>query len=280
MLEGITGFTASRDLPEWSGRPFRDSEAATSEAPDIVLLADTFNRYFEPENLRAAKRVLDAAGIKAAVATPDAGGRPLCCGRTFLSAGLVDKAREEAQNLVRALLPHARAGRPIVGLEPSCLLALRDEVPGLLPGPDAEVVAKAAVLFEELIADRAERGELSLPLRAPAPRLLLHGHCHQKAFGVMSAVERTLKLLPDTEIEAVETSCCGMAGSFGYGADTHAVSLKMGELDLLPAVRARAPDTIVVADGTSCRHQIRDGAGADAVHVAVVLDKALRKGMH
>ena len=274
LLEKPTGFTADRDLPTWSAKPFRDTEVAPVGDPDVVLLADTFNRYFEPENLRAAVKVIEAGGKRVGLPGKP-GDRPLCCGRTFLAAGLIEQARAEADRLVAALLPHAEAGRPIIGLEPSCLLTLRDEIPSLAPGPDTRRLAEHAVMLEEYIADRSDAGDLDLPLKPVGKRILLHGHCHQKAFDVMPAIERTLALLPDADIETVESSCCGMAGAFGYGVETAKVSLDMGEISLLPAVRARGDETIVVADGTSCRHQIADGAGKRALHVARVLDMAL-----
>lgn len=275
LMEGPTGFSATRNLPVWSARPFRDEELPAAEDAEIVLFADPFNRYFEPENLRAAIRVLQAAGKRLTLAQPQNGARPLNCGRTFLSVGLVDQAKEEAQRLIAALLPHVRAGRKIVGLEPSSLLTLRDEIPALLPGEDSAAVAEAAMMFEEYLAAEHEAGRLALKLRSPAPRILLHGHCHQKAMDVMGAVEKTLALLPETVIEKVETSCCGMAGAFGYGVETEEISRRMGELSLFPAIRAEGSGTIVVADGTSCRHQIADGTRREAIHVARLLDLAL-----
>ncbi|MBS0124113.1 FAD-binding protein [Aestuariicoccus sp. KMU-90] len=274
LTEGLTGFTASRPLPEWSARPFRDAEAAAGD-PQAVLLADCFNRWFEPENLRAGVRVLAAAGVPVTVAAAPPGQRPLCCGRTFLSAGLVDQARTEATRLMAALLPHAERGLPIVGLEPSCLLTLRDEIPALLPGPEAEALFAQAKLLEEYLADRADEPDFTLPLKSPAPRVLLHGHCHQKAMGVMPAIQRTLALLPDTEVSVIESSCCGMAGAFGYGVGTHGFSRSMAELDLMPAIRAADAETLIVADGTSCRHQIADLGDRPAIHVARLLDRAL-----
>ncbi|MCR9086046.1 MAG: FAD-binding oxidoreductase [Rhodobacteraceae bacterium] len=269
--EGLTGFAASRKLPEWAARPYRDNEAA-DDAPDVILFADAFNRWFEPENLRAALRVLRAGGLSVATARDDAG-RPLDCGRTALAVGMVDEARAEAQRLIVALVPHARAGRPIIGLEPSSLLTLRDEIPALVPGPDADLVAEHALLLEEYLA----RDSIALPL-APLERpILLHGHCHQKAMGALSPVQEVLATIPGASVETVETSCCGMAGAFGYGRDTAETSLKMAELDLLPAVRAAPSDALIVADGTSCRHQIADGAGRAALHVARVLDMSLTK---
>jgi Fe-S oxidoreductase len=155
------------------------------------------------------------------------------------------------------------------------LFSFRDEVPAMVAGESAQRLAAHALLFEEFLAREAQAGTLNLPL-APMPRrALLHGHCHQKAFAAMGAVEAVLKLVPDLSVETIDASCCGMAGSFGYDADTIDVSLAMGEMSLLPAVRKAGPDAIVVADGTSCRHQIKDGAERDAVHVARVLAMSL-----
>jgi FAD/FMN-containing dehydrogenase/Fe-S oxidoreductase len=275
LLERPTGFSARRQLPSWSSCPFRDREVTGDDSvAGVTLFADTFNRYFEPENLRAAIKVLEAGGRKVALAKPESG-RPLCCGRTYLSAGLVDRAKAEAERLVAALLPHVEAGRKIVGLEPSCLLTLKDEIPSLLPGKETARIAKAARMFEEYIAEEVDTGTFSLPLRSPVPKVLLHGHCHQKAFNVVPAIRKTLELLPETSIEMIETSCCGMAGSFGYGLETEEVSRRMGEISLFPAIRAESAETIVVADGTSCRHQIHDGTDRNAVHVARLLEIAL-----
>src|SRR6185503_10472215 len=229
---------------------------------DVVLFVDTFNRYFEPENARAAMAVLRAAGYE--VHAP-AG---LCCGRTFLSAGMADEAKREAGRLLRALRPYAERGVPIVGLEPSCLFSLRDELGVLLPG--TESVAKSALLFEEFLARNP--GKLVFP--EARKKVLLHGHCHQKAFGAMPAVEKVLRMVPGLEVQTVQTSCCGMAGSFGYEAEHYEVSMRMGELALLPEMR-KAADALLVADGTSCRAQIAHGAGREAWHVARVLEAAL-----
>ena len=276
VSERVAQFSARRTLPRWRADPFRDPDAATGD-PEVVLFADTFNRWFEAENLNAALAVLKAAGRRVAVAGPaDGSRRPLCCGRTFLAVGRVDEARREIERTIAALVPFAARGVPVVGLEPSCLFTFRDEVPALIGGADAAAVAAQAVPFEDYLARVAAAGRLALPLRPrPGQRALLHGHCHQKAFGAMGAVEAALRLVPGLEVETMESSCCGMAGSFGYRSDTIDVSLAMGELSLLPAVRRAPADTIVVADGTSCRHQIRDGAGREAVHVARVLADGL-----
>jgi Fe-S oxidoreductase len=243
--------------------------------PEVALFADTFNRYFEPENLHAAAEVLGRLGYRVTELRPLDSGRPLCCGRTFLAAGLVEEARAEARRLIAAALPFAGRGVSLVGLEPSCLLSLRDEFLSMLPGAETERLASQAVLFEEFLAGEAAAGRIAASVAEGSGKVLLHGHCHQKAFGVMGAMERAMGLVKGLDVETVESSCCGMAGAFGYGADTYEVSMAMGELSLLPAARRAADDTTIVANGFSCRHQIRDGAGRKALHLAAVLRQAM-----
>ena len=243
---------------------------------DVVLLADTFNNYFEPENLHAARRVLEAAGYIVHLAKAADGDRPLCCGRTFLASGMVGKAKEEARRTLAALKPYVEKNITIIGLEPSCLLTLRDEFLSMLPGPDAIALAACAMLFEEFLVAEKKAGQLNLSLQElPQPQLLLHGHCHQKAFAAFTPVQEVLSWIPAANVTTVESSCCGMAGAFGLEVEHVEVSLKMGELSLLPAVRNAAEDVTIVADGTSCRHQIADGANRQALHVARVLALAL-----
>jgi Fe-S oxidoreductase len=270
------GFSARRKLPRWRFDAFgpSDTPATTMEEADVVLFVDTFTRWFEPENARAALRVLEAAGYKVAVA--QGGADALCCGRTYLTAGLVDEARAQARRLIAALAPAMTRGVPVVGLEPSCLLSLRDEYLVLGLGGDAARLARLGMLVEEFLAREHGEGRLRLPLRAlPQSRALLHGHCHQKAFDVMGPTAAVLRMVPNLAVDVIESSCCGMAGSFGYEAAHVDVSLAMAELSLLPAVRKADADTLIVADGTSCRHQIADGAGREAVHVIRVLERAL-----
>jgi Fe-S oxidoreductase len=284
LSESIAEFSSRRTLPRWRSDWFRDSENSANspasgrgeETREVVLFADTFNRYFEPENLRAAVNVLGAGGYRVGVATPaDGASRPVCCARTFLAVGRVDEARREAERSLAALAPYAARGVPIIGLEPSCLYSFRDEIPAIVKEGRAADVAGHAVLFEEFLAREAGAGRLVLPLTPLAGRALLHGHCHQKSFDAMGAVQAVLKLVPELAVETIESSCCGMAGSFGYHADTIDVSLAMGELSLLPAVRNAPADAIIVADGTSCRHQIKDGTGRAAIHVARLLERCL-----
>ncbi len=275
LTQPLTGFSAQRTLPKWRGDVFAD-RSASDGGREVVLFADTFNRYFERENLDAARDVLIAAGYRVHVASPSDGTkRPLCCGRTFLSVGATDEARKEAERTISALKPYLERGVAVVGLEPSCILGFRDEIPALMRSDDAKRLGELAMTFEEFLAREQKAGHLRLPLRALGKRALVHGHCHQKSFGVFGPVSEVLKLIPDLAVETIESSCCGMAGAFGYGADTIDVSKAMGELSLLPAVRKADADTIVVADGTSCRHQIHDGASREALHVARVLAMSL-----
>lgn len=258
--------------------PPRPPEGAGGSSREAVLMIDTFNRYFEPENARAALAVLKAAGYAVHLPRAADGGRPLCCGRTFLAAGLVDEARREARRVIEALKPYVERGVPVIGLEPSCLFGLHDEFLSMLPGMESAELALNAFLLEEFLAREHEAGRLDLklqPLREK--KALLHGHCHQKAFDAMPAVRKVLGLVPGLEVETIESSCCGMAGAFGYEAAHYGVSMGMAELTLLPRVRRAAADELVVADGTSCRHQIRDGSGRSAVHVARVLERALAR---
>jgi FAD/FMN-containing dehydrogenase/Fe-S oxidoreductase len=275
------GLSARRTLPKWR-RPWRQvgelahPQDVVGDGRDIVLFGDTFNRYFERENLEAAERVLSAAGYRLHHVLPTGGGRPLCCGRTFLSAGLVDQARREARRTLDTLVPFVARGARVVGLEPSCLLTFRDEFAALLPRNAVEPLAAASFLVEEVLSADLEAGRVSLPLADQGGRTAhLHGHCHQKAFGVMGAVESVLRSVPGLNVQVIESSCCGMSGAFGYGAETIDVSFAMAELSLLPAVRRAGADDMIVADGVSCRHQVHDGSGRGAAHVVRVLDDAL-----
>ncbi len=279
LSERWLGLAAKRRLPRWRfdsfwhvshrlGLASRDELLAA--AKPVVLFVDTFNGSFETESAIAAVQVLQAAGYTVHVAHKG-GGRHYCCGRTQLAAGLVDAAKAKARELIDALLPFARRGIAIVGLEPSCLLTMRDEMLAMGFGADAELLAKHALLFEEFLAREARAGRLERLRLQPIDRpIKVHGHCHQKAFDAVGPVLEVLRLIPGAKPELIESSCCGMAGSFGYEAAHHAVSMAMAELSLLPALRA-APDALVVADGTSCRHQIKDGAQCEALHAARVL---------
>ena len=279
ISERLLGLSARRPLPTWRA-PWQAGKAArvadvVGDGLDLILFADTFNRYFEPENLTAAMQVLSQAGYRLHhVAAPDR--RPLCCGRTFLSAGLTDAARAEAMRTALALAPFVARGARIVGLEPSCLLTLRDEYLALLPRTLARQIADAAFLAEEVLAADLASGKVSLPLRNLGPRTAhLHGHCHQKALGGFDAAATVLAHVPGLAVRRIESGCCGMAGAFGHQAETYETSVAMGELALLPAVRAADPADLIVADGTSCRKQIHDLVARPAQHVIRVLRDAL-----
>ena len=299
LSETLTGISAKRKLPEWRRgllssvgaakwqTAMRRARAEKSEAyfgpeRDVVLFTDTFSNYFEvPSNLfpgtsiEAAAVVLQRAGYNVDLIGAATGERPLCCGRTFLAVGMIDEARAEAKRTVAALLPYVNRGVPIIGLEPSCITTLRDEFLSLLPGEDAETLAAQSFLFEEFLAREHKAGRLdpaAMGLRAlPVEGVRVHGHCHQKAFDAFAPVVTVLKWVPDLSVEPIESSCCGMAGTFGYDAKHYAVSMKMGELSLLPAVRTASAKTLIVAGGTSCRTQIFDGTNRMAMHPAVVL---------
>jgi FAD/FMN-containing dehydrogenase/Fe-S oxidoreductase len=277
LFEKCAGISAKRALPEWRRDVFKSDAETTGPADgrEAVLFADTFNRAYERENLDAALRVLVEGGYRVHIPKPADGGRPLCCGRTFLSAGLVGHARTELNRLVTTYAPFAARGVPIVGLEPSCLLTLRDELLSLRSDDAAKNISAHALLFEEFLVREAEAGRLQLNLGAVAGKALVHGHCHQKSFGAFKSVEQVLRLVPGLNVETIESSCCGMAGAFGYGADTYQASIDMAELSLLPAVRRADDATLIVADGTSCRHQIRDGTDRAPLHVARVLAMSL-----
>ncbi len=235
--ERLTGLSARRPLPCWDRRPYRDPVAPQqSGRRDVVLLVDTFNRWFEPANARAAERVLTRAGYAVRGATPQ-GERPLCCGRTFLALGLVDEARAEARRMLAALKPFIEQGTPVIGLEPSCLLTLRDEFAVLLPGAETAALAASARLFDEFVAAESAAGRFSPKLRPLAPKAVVHGHCHQKAFDLVASSVAALRLVPQLAVETFESTCCGMAGAFGYEAEYYDLSLRIGELGVLPKMR-------------------------------------------
>ena len=221
--ERLVGLSARRTLPHWRADRFDPAETVFGPAGgrEVVLFADTFNRSFERENLDAALKVLVAGGYRVHLPKPaDGSRRSLCCGRTFLSVGLVGEARREIGRSLDALLPYVVKGMPVLGLEPSCLFTFRDEALALLPSEAAREVAAAAMLFEEFLAREADGGRLSLPLKPVGSRAVLHGHCHQKTFRAMAPVEKVLALVPGLKTEVIESSCCGMAGAFGYQAET------------------------------------------------------------
>ncbi|MGE5090013.1 MAG: FAD-binding and (Fe-S)-binding domain-containing protein [Candidatus Levyibacteriota bacterium] len=287
LTERLTGISRRRSLPRWRRDTFFRSwreDPRRETSPEVLLFVDTFTDRFEPENAQAAVAVLRAAGYRVAIATPVQGdtepARPLCCGRTWLAHGRIDEGRREARRLVAALAPAVARGATVVGLEPSCLLSLRDEFLVMGLGDAANRISERALLIEEFLVREHAAGRLDLPLAPlPHPRVLVHAHCHQKAFDAASATHAALRLIPGLAVEPIESSCCGMAGAFGYASAHYDLSMRMAEASLLPAVRAAASDATIVASGTSCRHQIADGTRAtgrvDAVHAIRVIEQAL-----
>jgi Fe-S oxidoreductase len=268
LLESFTGFDRRRPLPRFTG-PWHPQPSRGSGRP-VVLFADTFNRWFEPGNLDAACKVLEATGHELRNAEVE-GERPLCCGRTFLTSGNVEAAREEARRSLDALAPHLESGTPIVGLEPSCVYSFRDEYPALLPG-DERVKRLRVMLVDEYLAAEIGGGRIAAPWKKAPAEVRVHGHCHQKAFGTFDATVSLLRTLPGSKVEPIESSCCGMAGSFGH--EHYDISMDMAEISLLPAVRS-APGAAIAAAGTSCRQQIAHGTGRSAVHPIVLIAEAL-----
>ena len=195
LSEKLLGLSAARKLPRWRADYFDDIRESASgnqrSGDEVVLLVDTFERYYEPEIARAAKAVLEAAGYRVQLVQPEDGKHPLNSGRTFLAAGLVDEARVEARRLLAAVKPYVARGVPVIGLEPSGLLTLRDEFPSMLPGEETTALAQNALLLEEFLAQQHQAGKLRLKLKPlTARRALVHGHCHQKAFGTMAAMQQ------------------------------------------------------------------------------------------
>lgn len=273
-LERGLGITGRRPMPAFAREPFtrwfKRRSSATENRPKVALFNDTFNTYNEPHIAIAAVEVLEAAGYQ--VVLPGI----RCCGRPMISKGLVKQARAAARDTVQRLVPFAEAGIPIVGLEPSCLLSLRDEYLYLLSEKDqVSLVADHAVLFEEFIANLADENRLTLAWADDKRDIMLHGHCHQRALTGTEPTMKVLGLPPGYAVQEVDSSCCGMAGAFGYESEHYDISCRMAERRLLPAVRSSANDTMIVAPGTSCRHQITHGTGKRVLHPAEVLRSAL-----
>ena len=273
ISELLFGFTAQRPLPEWRNDFFRNSELPNSiekinDQTPIILFVDTFNRYYEPENIRSAIKVLKSAGYFPFIPNSK-DNKALCCGRTYLSNGLIENAKIEASKILNTFLPYLQKGIEVVGLEPSCILSFRDELPALIKDEDIKLLQNNSYTFEELLEKNCKK----LKFKKLNQKVLLHGHCHQKAFDVVKPIERLLKKIEGLEVETIETSCCGMAGAFGYGKDTFDISMKMANEKLFPAIKNTNKNVTIIADGTSCRCQIKDGLNRNAIHVSKFLDE-------
>jgi Fe-S oxidoreductase len=271
LLKLAAGFTREREAPRFAQTSFQDwwrrrPPGKTDPAqPEVLLWPDTFNNYFLPGTAKAAVKVLEAAGYR--VAVPQVA---LCCGRPLYDYEFLDLAREKLQQILDVLRPALRAGTPIVGLEPSCVSVFRDELPNLLAGDeDAARLAGQMKTLPELL--------LETPGWVPARlhhKALLQSHCHHKSV-LNEARQRELLTRMGLKLEIPKSGCCGHAGAFGYEAEHYEISQIIGEQVLLPAVRKADKDTLIIADGFSCRQQIRDGTGRWALHPAEVVALAL-----
>jgi FAD/FMN-containing dehydrogenase/Fe-S oxidoreductase len=256
--------------PEPVGGRGHSSRAAASSS--IVLFNDTFTNYMDPDIGLAATDVLERAGRLVRLVPHE------CCGRPLISKGFLSEARELASRNVDALHDIASRGEPIVFLEPSCLSAMKEDAPSLLRGDAqqrARIVADACVLFEEYVEREWQAGTVRLPLRGGPATVLLHGHCHQKAMGMLPPAKALLARIPSAAVVDLDAGCCGMAGSFGYGREHYDVSRQIGERRLLPAARAMKAGDVLVASGVSCRQQVKHFTGVDAVHPAMLLRSLL-----
>jgi FAD/FMN-containing dehydrogenase/Fe-S oxidoreductase len=260
LLKHTAGIHPDRRLPPFARRTFRDrfaARGASAARPTVLLWPDTFTNFFQPEIAEAAVAVLEAAGHRVAIPR-----RVLCCGRPLYDFGMLDLARRQLRQILAVLGPEIAAGLPVVGLEPSCVAVFRDELLNLFPEEEAarRLSAQTFTLAEFLVRDGF----------APKPRTgkaIVHGHCHHHAVMGMDADRELLERL-GMGFEVLDSGCCGMAGAFGFEAEHYAVSVTAAERVLLPAVRAAAPGTLVLADGFSCREQIFQLSGRRALHLA------------
>jgi len=285
----ITGISAKRQLPVPVKSTFLTEHKETTVFSaenievdkEVVLLIDTFTDNFSPQYATDAISVLNKAGYKVYITKPhentEQSSRPLCCGRTHIANGLVEQAKTEALRMLSVLLPHAEAGRSIIGIEPACLLAIRDDYLYLGLGKEADTVAKKAILFEEFIVREMKANKFNLNFKALNTNnvpLMVHGHCHQKAVGAMKSMRKILKKIPDLKFELIESTCCGMAGSFGIEKEHADIAMQMAEQSLLPALR-KNPSARVLTNGFSCSHQIKEGVNRSSIHLATLLREAM-----
>jgi FAD/FMN-containing dehydrogenase/Fe-S oxidoreductase len=272
--EKFLGLDRRRTLPAWKHETFEKWVAANEPRPSgsdrpVTLFNDTFVNHYNPEIGIAAVEILERGGCRVKVV------RPGCCGRPLISQGLLAEARAHAARVVEGLFPIANRGEKILFCEPSCLSAVKDDAASLLRGEQqqkARAVTEACLLFEEFAA------QLDLPLRAGPSRILLHGHCHQKSMGLLPATVSLLSRIPSVTVVDLDAGCCGMAGSFGYGREHYDVSKAIAERRLIPVAKSMKPGDVLVAPGTSCRHQVADLAGANAVHPAVLIRSLMKDG--
>ncbi len=277
FLDALLGISKRRKLPPFARESFtqwfkkhRRQPGINTGRKQVVLFNDTFNTYNDPHIAIAALEVLEALGYE--VLLPG----HYCCGRPMISKGLVEDARQAARDTVSRLMPFVTAGIPVVGLEPSCILSMRDEYLYLLPdNPDARAVAENTFMWEEFLTRHFETGDTP-GTAGESGKILFHGHCHQKAL-VGTEPSKAMFSLLGYEVEVVDSGCCGMAGSFGYEKEHYEISIAMAERRLVPAIHQADPETFIVAPGISCRHQIAHTTGRTALHPAEVVHQVLTK---
>ena len=276
LAKFVAGIPAQRAIPPFAPRSFKShwfgrretSSTRHLNGPPVLLWPDTFNNYFLPDTAMAAADVLEAAGFQ--VIVPRAN---LCCGRPLYDFGMLDRAEALLLRILDELSPDIEAAVPVVGLEPSCVAVFRDELLNLFPHDQrAQALASQTYLLSEFLESHARDFKLPRFERTA----LLHGHCHHKSIQKMTAEESLLRRL-GIDFRQPAPGCCGMAGSFGFERDKYDISMAIGELELLPAVRTAPADCLIIADGFSCREQIAQGTNRHALHLAEVLQMALEQ---
>lgn len=275
LNEMFIGISSKISIPPFQ-KAFTSPKLSESSVQDkeVVLLIDTFTRNMHPENAYAVIEVLEKAGYRVFITESTDSKKTLCCGRTQMAHGLIKEAKEQAIHMLEVLKPHVDKGRTILGLEPACLLAIRDEYKYLGLGEEAEKASSQAILFEEFIAKEVQAKRFKLDFKAIDKKIMVHGHCHQKAVGAMKSMRKVLRLIPNLDFDFIESSCCGMAGSFGIEKEHVDIARSMAEMSLLPEIR-KEPDAEIVANGFSCQHQIKEGTNRESIHIAVLLQRAL-----
>jgi FAD/FMN-containing dehydrogenase/Fe-S oxidoreductase len=271
-VKRLGGLTPEREMPPFATQTFKAwFEERGPKNPGgraVVLFPDTFNNFLHPEPMKAAVEVLESAGYRVIVP-----GEPLCCGRPLFDYGMLDTAEMFMQRLVEVLTPYVREGTKVVGVEPSCVAAFRDELPNLLPhDEDAKRLARDTLTLAEFLVNEAGYGPPRLERKA-----LVHGHCHQKAIMGLGAEQELYEKL-GLDFEVLDSGCCGLAGSFGFEREHYDVSMSVGERRLLPAVRDADPKTLILADGFSCKTQVEHATDRRALHTAQVVKMALNHG--
>jgi Fe-S oxidoreductase len=274
MLEAVVGVDRRRPLPVFApqslGAWFRSRRPTnTGTRGEVAFFADSFTSFTEPEIGRAAIELIERAGWRVHLVDD------VCCGRSQISKGLLDDARKQHLKLLDRFEPFARDGIPIVGVEPSCLFTLKDELVSLSRGDARAIaVARQAMLADQFLVNLIDDGSLALPASHARIPVLFHGHCHQKAASALQPTVELLERVPGAAVTVLDAGCCGMAGSFGFEKTHYDLSMQIGEMRLFPAVRA-APEAAIAATGVSCRQQIKHGTGRTAEHPVVLLRRTL-----